>query len=75
MDSWEEVDYEASESASDYCPQSLYMFTYILLIVLWVLALGCMTCGLLAKFCACFYDILCCKPCRKDADSQQNQAV
>ncbi len=69
---WDTVVYSPL-SSPDYCPESLYTFSYVLLAVLWLVLLCALTCGLLAKFCACFYNILCCKPCKK-AD-EENQAV
>ena len=66
---WDNVSY--SEGSSAYCPEYVYTFTYVTIIVLWVLVALSLTCGLLAKFCNCFYDILCCRPCKGNS----NQAV
>ncbi len=67
---WDEVDYDSS--GSSFCPELLYTFSYVVVIVLWALVLVSLTCGLLAKFCACFYNILCCRPFR---GADENQAV
>eukprot|EP00095_Tigriopus_kingsejongensis_P003259 maker-scaffold69_size418775-snap-gene-3.24 protein:Tk03259 transcript:maker-scaffold69_size418775-snap-gene-3.24-mRNA-1 annotation:"unnamed protein product" len=45
------------------CPNFLYYFTMVLIIFLWVLFLFSLTIGILARFCQCCYDILCCRPC------------
>ena len=68
---WDTVSYSDPLSLnSNFCPEFLYTFTYVVIIFLWVMLALALTFGLLAKFCACFYDILCCRPCKSD-----NQAV
>ena len=68
---WDSVSYSDPLSLnSSFCPEFLYTFTYVVIICLWVVMGLALTCGLLAKFCSCFYDILCCKPCKSG-----NQAV
>ena len=49
----------------NYCPEFLYWFSFGLVIFLWVLVALSLTCGLLAKFCNCFYNLICCRPCKQ----------
>jgi len=58
------------EGSDQYCPPFLYRFTYVAAILGWIfVAMACIF-GLLAKFCACFWNIICCKPC-KEAEANQ----
>ncbi|TRY77765.1 hypothetical protein TCAL_12820 [Tigriopus californicus] len=47
------------------CPNFLYFFTFALVIFLWFMFLMALTCGILARFCQCCWDILCCRPCER----------
>jgi len=59
-----------SEGNKDYCPAFLYRFTYSAAILGWIFVAMAFIFGLLAKFCACFWNIICCKPC-KEAEANQ----
>merc|ERR1712012_348214 len=59
-----------SEGSNDYCPAFLYRFTYSAAILGWIFVAMATIFGLLAKFCACFWNIICCKPC-KEAEANQ----
>jgi len=62
-----DVDHEGSDK---YCPAFLYRFTYVAVILGWIFVAMAVIFGLLAKFCACFWNIICCKPC-KEAEANQ----
>jgi len=51
------------------CVAYLYWFSAAVAIISWLTVAFAVLCGILAKFCECFWSILCCKPCR-NAESQ-----
>lgn len=68
---WDTVVYEP-ESSSNYCPSYVYGFACAVIIWTWIAIAFFIMCGLLCRFCKCFFGVLCCKPCR---DGDENQAV
>jgi len=58
------------EGSAKYCPAFLYRFTYSTAILGWIFVAMALIFGLLAKFCSCFWNIICCKPC-KEAEANQ----
>ena len=66
---YDDVDYNNTSSAN-YCPEFLYRFSFWICIMGWIFVTLAFVFGLLAKFCTCFYNILCCKPC-KAAEANQ----
>lgn len=63
---WEAVSDNTGEST---CVPYLYWFSAVIAILTWITVVLSVLCGLLSKFCECFWGLLCCKPCRK-ADAQ-----
>ena len=63
---WEAVSDNPGEST---CVPYLYWFSAAIAILTWITTVLSVLCGLLSKFCECFWGLLCCKPCRK-ADAQ-----
>ena len=63
---WEAVSDSPGEST---CVPYLYWFSAAIAILTWITVVLSVLCGLLSKFCECFWGLLCCKPCRK-ADAQ-----
>ena len=63
---WEAVSDNPGEST---CVPYLYWFSAAIAIITWITVVLSVLCGLLSKFCECFWGLLCCKPCRK-ADAQ-----
>lgn len=53
-----------------YCPGYLYRFTFWTVIMGWIFVVIAFVFGLLAKFCTCFWSLICCKPC-KQAEANQ----
>merc|ERR1712153_188022 len=51
------------EGSASFCPAFLYRFTYSTAILGWIFVAMALVFGLLAKFCSCFWNIICCKPC------------
>ena len=68
---WDIVKYEDT-AGNEFCPKSLYMFTYILIPVLGVIWAICVVCGLLAKIFTFIYNVLCCRPCQEAEEHQQH---
>jgi len=66
---WNKVKYE-DETSADYCPSYVYDFCAAFIIWQWINVAMLILCGLLCRFCKCFFGILCCKPC-KEADENQ----
>lgn len=66
---WNKVQTE-TEAGADYCPSVVYNFAAALVIWQWINVAFMVICGLLCRFCACFFGLLCCKPC-KEADENQ----
>lgn len=68
---WNEVN---TKTATDpnYCPGQVYNFCVALVIWQWITVATLILCGMLCRFCQCFFGILCCKPCR---DASANQTV
>lgn len=59
-----------NKGSPNYCPEYLYRFTFWTAVLGWIFVAMALVFGLLAKFCKCFWNILCCKPC-KDAEANQ----
>jgi len=68
---WDTVVYEP-ESSPDYCPSYVYDYACAFIILIWIAMSFFILCGLMCRFCQCFFGLLCCRPC-KEAD--ENQAV
>lgn len=68
---WDNVVYEP-ENSPKYCPSLVYGFSCAIIVWIWVTMSFFILCGLMCRFCQCFFGLLCCKPC-KEAD--ENQAV
>lgn len=66
---WDTVQTE-TEVGPDYCPGYVYNFCAALIIWQWITVAVLIVCGLLCRFCKCFFGLLCCQPC-KDADANQ----
>jgi len=66
---YDEVNFDSKNDAN-FCPKYLYRFTFWTIIAGWVFVVLAFVFGLLAKFCTCFWNILCCKPC-KEAEANQ----
>jgi hypothetical protein len=63
---WDAIKDDTNESK---CVAYLYWFSVVVVILGWISVVFGVLCGILAKFCECFWSILCCKPCRQ-GDSQ-----
>ena len=66
---YHDVEYE-NDANDNYCPKYLYRFTLGTVIAGWAFVILAFVGGILSKFCTCFWNILCCKPC-KEADANQ----
>jgi len=66
---YHDVEYE-NDANDNYCPKYLYRFTLGTVIAGWAFVILAFIGGILSKFCTCFWNILCCKPC-KEADANQ----
>ena len=66
---YDDVEYE-NDANDNYCPKYLYRFTLGTVIAGWAFVILAFIGGILSKFCTCFWNILCCKPC-KEADANQ----
>jgi len=66
---YQNVEYE-NDANDNYCPKYLYRFTLGTVIAGWAFVILAFIGGILSKFCTCFWNILCCKPC-KEADANQ----
>jgi hypothetical protein len=63
---WDGIKDDTNEAK---CVAYLYWFSVVVVILSWISVVFGVLCGILAKFCECFWSILCCKPCRQ-GDSQ-----
>merc|ERR1712244_8112 len=59
-----------NNGSPSYCQAFLYRFTYSTAILGWIFVAMALVFGVLAKFCTCFWNIICCKPC-KEAEANQ----
>jgi len=50
----------------DTCDWGLYWFTFILVIAGWAFIVFSVLCGLMCRFCNCFWNLVCCKPCKEE---------
>jgi len=67
FNAYDKVNYN---SGPNYCPAYLYRFTFWTAVLGWIFVTIAFVFGLLAKFCTCFWSILCCRPC-KQAEANQ----
>jgi len=61
----ERKNHDTHRPNQDTCDWGLYWFTFILIICGWAFVLLSVLCGLLCRFCKCFWNLLCCKPCKE----------
>merc|ERR1711892_842688 len=64
----ERKNYSPHNPNQDTCDWGLYWFTFIIIIAGWCFIIFSVLCGLMCRFFSCFWNLVCCKPCKDDED-------
>jgi len=62
----ERKNYATHNPNQDTCDWALYWFTFIIIAAGWIFIILGVFCGLMCRFCKCFWNLICCKPCKDD---------
>eukprot|EP00092_Neocalanus_flemingeri_P050344 GFUD01058163.1.p1 GENE.GFUD01058163.1~~GFUD01058163.1.p1 ORF type:complete len:216 (-),score=40.55 GFUD01058163.1:19-666(-) len=62
----ERKNYSTHNPNQDTCDWGLYWFAFVLIICGWIFIFFATFCGLMCRFCKCFWNILNCRTCRED---------